>query len=95
MLYIVLKGHGNGLGHSMTSRPTEYTWHVGQRLPDGIEIDRITEVQADGDELEHVIQRSQNLPTSFESDCAINKRPSRVQRWFGDAAKWIVANIVL
>jgi hypothetical protein len=47
----------------------------------------VTEVQADGDELFRILEKATNLP---------HRTPAcRVQNWFGDDAKWIVANIVM
>lgn len=68
------------------------TWHVGNPLPsDSLErrfgdgwIDGVTEVQADGDELEHLRHQFVNLPFSTR-----NFSPS----WFGDTAKFIVYNM--
>jgi hypothetical protein len=40
-------------------------------------------VQADGDELEEIKNKIENIPFTV----------GRVQRWFGDDAKFIVANL--
>ena len=65
----------------------EYNWHVGEPNPVRFEhVDDVIEVQADGDELEHIemMFRSNSFPLFF------NKR---VCRWFGDYAKLIVGNL--
>lgn len=62
-------------------------WHVGYPNPVAYhEVREVLEVQADGDELEHIetmFQRGKELP--------IPRR--RVVRWFGDHAKLIVGNL--
>ena len=65
----------------------EIEMHVGEKihaftfLDEAEIIQRITEVQADGDELE-LISSWKNLPNTGK----------RVQRWHGDHAKFIVGN---
>lgn len=44
--------------------------------------DQVVEVQADGDELAHILCSMDGLPTTHKP----------VQRWFGDDAKFIVGN---
>lgn len=63
-------------------------WKVGQNFPWVIE--RIREIQADGDELEHIrdlfLNRGQyTIPMPF--------RTMKSVRWWGDIAKTIVANL--
>lgn len=59
------------------------TWHVGEPRPCSIsEMERVTEVQADGDELIHIYGMCDNLPSC----------KGHVVNWFGDHAKFIVAN---
>lgn len=64
-----------------------YVWHVGEKNPVPYEkVIAVTEVQADGDELEHIedmFQLNKQIP--------IPRR--RVVRWFGDHAKLIVGNL--
>lgn len=60
----------------------ESTWHVGQKLNYINPLD-VRMVQADGDELEEIKNKIENIPFTV----------GRVQRWFGDDAKFIVANL--
>ncbi len=55
-----------------------------ERFDETRTVDDVIMVQADGDELVHILENSVNLPSMNQSAC---------QRWFGDHAKWIVANI--
>lgn len=69
----------------------ELTWHIGQKLPifSTKQIDAISHIQADGDELQHIM----NL---FSIDGVFTipmPKVGRVIRWFGDIAKTIIANI--
>ena len=67
-----------------SSQP-EKEWHVGQNLNlDKEEIFHVVMVQADGRELQLVLSQVLGL----------NPRKHVVQ-FFGDQAKWIVANIVM
>jgi len=61
-------------------------WHVGQPSPE-IDKDKVTSIQADSDELWHIISRFTNLPYVMNQDDA------PVQRWYGDHAKFIVGNL--
>jgi hypothetical protein len=63
--------------------PREFGWHTGKRLPiyHG-DIQDVTEIQADGDELRVVLEL---FGTS------IPRTNKKVQRWFGDIAKTIAA----
>lgn len=59
-------------------------WHVGEPSPiEHQDACGVTEVQADGDELLHVIDLFAGIPV----------RERRVLRWFGDDAKFIAANL--
>lgn len=63
----------------------ERSWHVGEPLIFGVEaIQSVIEVQADGDELTHLHKQFDNIPFRLNS---------RVNRWFGDHAKFIAANL--
>ena len=64
----------------------EYTWHVGQKNPVLFKnVDDVIEVQADGDELQHIeMMFVGGFPLFF------NKR---VCKWYGDFAKLIVGNL--
>ena len=56
----------------------EKKWHVGENFPP-FECDTVTEVQADGEELEWVKENIQNIPMA----------KNRVLCWYGDHAKFI------
>lgn len=63
----------------------EMTWHVGKFLPIASEdVKHIKEVQADGDELEYIKNNFSHMPVN------VNRR---VNRWFGEMARFIVANL--
>lgn len=59
-------------------------WHVGEPMPE-FDIHRVLSVQADNDELDHIMYKFPNLPMC--------KGGRRVVTWFGDHAKFIVANL--
>ena len=85
MLYIIASN-----SHDLT-REHEFGWHVGEKFNDITKtqmnhvMKNITQVQADGDELQAILAKSKNLPHTSD----------RVQNWHGDHAKWIVSNIVM
>ena len=59
-------------------------WHVGKSTDNARQIaEHVTEVQADGHELEHIRDNFMNLPTANR----------RVVRWHGEMAKFIVGNL--
>jgi len=58
----------------------EVQWHVGETLRVMNTENLVTEIQADGDELEYLKQNFENLPYS---------RLARAQNWYGDMAKFI------
>lgn len=62
---------------------TEWPWHVNSSVP--VRAQDVIEVQADGDELDYIRSR-----VTMNNDS--NRR---VIRWFGDDAKFIVANALL
>lgn len=58
-------------------------WHMGDNTPLSHEdMEKVVEIQADCDELIWVAESFKNLP--------IHNR-ARVQRWFGDQAKFIAS----
>lgn len=60
-------------------------WHVGTKYEHNEHtIDHVTEVQADGHELEWVLREFNNIPTI---------RARRVMRWHGDIAKFIAGQL--
>lgn len=68
-----------------TKKPASFEWHVGGKLPKGFRqvIEQVLEVQADGDELEHLFTMFVNLP--------YYRGP--VVSWYGDLAKMIVKSL--
>ena len=75
MLYIILNGK-------------ERTWHVGQPSPiSHSEAADVDEIQADGDELEHIVDM-------FPINRSLPIPRGRVVRWFGDHAKLIAGNLI-
>ena len=56
--------------------------YVGQSRSSAYYDLNVIEIQADGDELDHILQKFENLP----------KSNAPVQRWFGDHAKFIFHN---
>lgn len=91
MLYVTLKPLPNA-PKMENPAPRTWGWHVRRgfdrvsRSDLSFTMDEVLEVQADGDELMEILNKAVNLP----------QRPAscRVQNWFGDDAKWIVANII-
>jgi hypothetical protein len=65
---------------------TLYHWHLGEEKPvnvSHVNIREVEEIQADGEELIEVLEKFSNIP----------RTTNRVQRWFGDLAKFIVSNL--
>ena len=62
--------------------PRQYEWHIGEKLR--LVSDNVIAVQADGDELIAIEQVCGNIPRAAKP----------VVLWFGDHAKFIVANVV-
>ena len=65
----------------VTTSKYEETFHVGDKIPRWYSSE-VKEIQANGDELEHILSKNNNIPTSSK----------RVVRWYGDHAKFIVGN---
>ena len=62
----------------------DFEWHVGESPPILYgDVKDVTEVQADGHELDYIINNMEGLPIA----------KTRVVRWFGDHARFIVANL--
>lgn len=82
MLYII--------ADSDQGRPCELGWHVQDKFTTdkihlmNLMMKNVTQVQADGDELDLILSKAKNLPHTSE----------RVQNWHGDHAKWIISNIL-
>lgn len=59
-------------------------WHIGQKAPN-LDITRnAISIQADGDELEYILNQFTDIPKS---------NTVRVMQWFGDHAKFIATNL--
>lgn len=67
------------------------SWHVGEPAP--MMLGEVLEVQADGDELSHILCNSTGLPVATRT-VSNQTGPRRVQIWHGDFAKFIVANMI-
>jgi hypothetical protein len=64
-----------------------FQWYIGQKNPlkeEELYNCEIVEIQADGDELEHIKQYITGIPF---------RKAARVQRWFGDMANFIAHNL--
>jgi hypothetical protein len=62
----------------------QYRWYVGQKVPIPHEcLPYVSEVQADSHELDRIEHHFSNLPFC----------KSRVIRWYGDHARFIVGNL--
>ena len=73
-------------------------WHVGTacRMHPKL-MDYVCEVQADGDELAHILNLADNLPCIAIRNTGGQKDGGKyyqVQTWYGDHAKWIVGNLL-
>lgn len=75
-------------------------WHIGSPLPEppkrhGYPTPRVLEVQADGDELDYILNCFNNIPgpTSLARGASWHPRPIRVVCWFGDTAMFIYHNL--
>ena len=73
----------------------KYTWHVGSGIPIRYdEICAIQEIQADGDELYHIVKQYRNGQWGGNDTYSIPvPAKNKVVRWFGDFAKTIAANL--
>lgn len=71
--------------------PPPFIWHVGEKVDPQFrdEIPEVLQVQADGDELEWIIEKFTN-----GTQITIPLSTMRDQRWFGDIAKQI-ADVVI
>ena len=66
------------------NEPEAVRWHVGETRPE-IPANWITDISADGDELEYILSRFRNIPLASSSRITVS--------WFGDHAKFIFANL--
>lgn len=66
----------------VTNLGDELAWHVGEPARE-VNPSQVSEVQADGDELELILSVFTNLPHTN----------ARIQSWFGDSAKQIVSTL--
>lgn len=88
MLYIDTEYNGNF---------KEQKWHVGEPVPImALQVRYVIEVQADGDELDYLMRRFpfvvNNMPKEMSPD-NIRWVPSKVVRWYGDQARFIIGNL--
>lgn len=67
------------------------SWAVGKTFDQPIDASTVSEVVADGNELRIILNRCENIPVA--KDGATGKKMDR-QHWFGDHARFIVANIL-
>lgn len=65
------------------TKARDFEHHFGEKRPD-FEVQHVTEIQADCDELEVILGQFVNLP---------HIRGARSMKWFGDQAKFIAQNI--
>ena len=76
MLYVVTK-----------KRPEGYGWHVGQKMPT-VNVEEVTEIQADGSELAFIIDRF-----SHRQQVTIPVAKTSMVSWYGDIARTIYLNL--
>lgn len=76
MLYVVMKNSAYATSHA------EHGWHLGEARPK-VNVDQVDYIQADGHELEWIIERWIRLPY-FSGG---------VSTWYGDTAKMIYASL--
>lgn len=60
-----------------------FEWHVGEGRP-GVNMEQVEEIQADGDELEHIKSNFTNLPMANHV---------HVVRWSGEFARFILNHL--
>ena len=74
--------------HGHYPKTKDFIWYVGSTMPEGLTrhaADFVIAVQADGDELEAVINGTSNIP--YVANRA-------VQTWRGEMAQFIVDNLI-
>jgi hypothetical protein len=81
MCLVVLKGED--MLYIVYKSGEEQSWHMPFDLTLKMSARAVEEVQADGDELEYIRNNFTNLPTAT----------GRVARWFGETARFIIANL--
>jgi hypothetical protein len=67
----------------ITYEDKETTWHINESI-DKNTAAKITEIQADGDELAFIQQSFSNIPMPLHR---------RVVRWYGEIARFIIVNL--
>lgn len=73
--------------HIKSSDKQGSTWQVGQELCFDFPPEDIFEIYATEDELAYILDRFDNIPK-------IKNSVSEVQYWYGDHAKFIIANLL-
>lgn len=68
------------------STPGLVSWHVGEKLNTKHATHEVKEIYADGDELSFILQNVEGIPRA---------KGQRSMRWYGDHARFIVANLLL
>jgi len=58
------------------------TWHIGSQKPQDVNMYKPIFLQADGDELDHITSRFQNIPMCY-----------RICKWRGEMAAFIFENL--
>lgn len=62
----------------------EHEWHIGEPRPSGLNLLQVQEIQADGDELDHIKRNFDNLPIANHV---------RVVRWYSEHARFILSHL--
>lgn len=75
---LIIKMNKKGIGKN------EYAWHVGQSSPQGLNLELIEKIQADGDELKYILDNFANLPVA---------KHRHAITWEGVIARFIVSHL--
>lgn len=78
----------------VTTKKPDFEWHIGERLELSPEyINTIQYIQADGDELEHIVIEFTLISNTYANITIPLPKTKRVVKWYGDIAKTIIANL--
>jgi hypothetical protein len=83
MLYVLF--------HKSGQIDDEISWHVGEKFPRITDHVTPTLIQADGDELDYILLRTEHVRKAGGKD---GKGYARVMKWFGEDAKFILHNVL-